>query len=61
LFVCAQAKYYMVNIYRGGMYVLAVLAGEVRAWDSCVATGVRQQGAMGARDETRRLAISLQS
>jgi hypothetical protein len=25
-----QAKYYMVNIYRGGMYVLAVLAGEVR-------------------------------
>ena len=24
-----QAKYYMVNIYRGGMYVLAVLAGEM--------------------------------
>lgn len=24
-----QAKYYMVNIYRGGLYVLAVLAGEM--------------------------------
>ena len=25
----SQTKYYMVNIYRGGMYILAVLAGEM--------------------------------
>lgn len=29
--IITTAKYYMVNAYRGGMYVLATLTGEVRA------------------------------
>lgn len=33
--IIPTTKYYLVNIYRGGMYFLATLTGEVRAVVGC--------------------------
>ena len=37
--IIPTTKYYLVNIYRGGMYFLATLTGEVCRW-SAVGRGV---------------------